>query len=273
MTVDPNLQSILEQGREAHVAVVSGRGPHVTPELYAWSGDRLWFLFARSTLKAKVLARNPSAAVLVTAGGRSAMVEGEVDLVDLRRPSTLLGRPDRSARAIRATGSYVIRNAADLTAFGRDLATGQLGWRPPPLRVLASLEPRRAVLLDDGVIVSSDASPGLADGPQNVHAHSQPGGQRVAAAFPGPVVVPARWFPEDQELVVSPALLELHGIEGRTPVAVVADDYVAPGPAAKVGTLLRGTARRVGRTGSLAVYARTSTRWDGIDIETRRVGV
>ena len=254
------------------MAVTSANGPHVTPELYAWSGDRLWFLFARTTLKAKVLARTPEVAAMVSVDGRSVMVEGTVDLIDVRRPTTLLGHPARSLRALRATGGYAVRNAPDLAAFGRDLATGQLGWRPPPLRVLASLDPRRTVVFEDGAIVAR--SGGSTRGglrPVDV-ADERPGGERVVAAFPGPAVVPGRWFPDDRELVVSPVLLDLHGIDGRTPVAVVADDYVAPGPAAKVGTLLRGSGRRIGRSGSITVDAETLTSWDGIEIETSGAG-
>ena len=39
--VPPVAVSVLQEGRQAYVAVRSRNGPHVTPELYAWSGDTL----------------------------------------------------------------------------------------------------------------------------------------------------------------------------------------------------------------------------------------
>ncbi|WP_421118638.1 pyridoxamine 5'-phosphate oxidase family protein [Aquihabitans daechungensis] len=268
MTLEPEIERLLREGRQAHVAVVSPRGPHVTPELYAWSGGRLWFWFAHTTLKAKVLAASPRVAALVTVGSRSAVIDGEVDLIDVRRPGTLLGSPGRGLRAACAVGTYVARNAEDLGAFARDLGTGRLGWRPPPSRVLASLEPRGGALVEDGRLVGTGAvarlRPGRgADGPR-------PGGEPVVVALPGPRVAPGRWFAEEAELWVDPVLLDLAEVSGPVPVAVVADEYVAPGPAAKVGTLLRGTAERQGRGGSLAVVADTLTSWDGIETETHR---
>jgi len=250
--LEPVVEQVLREGRQAHVAVVSPRGPHVTPELYAWSGGRLWFWFAHTTLKARVLAASPSAAVLVTVGERSAILDGEVDLMDARRPVTLLGSPVRSLRAACAAGAYVARNAEDLGAFVRDLGTGRLGWRPPPGRILASLLPHDAALVDAGS--PSGTAPD--------------GGEPVVAALAGPRVAPGRWYADTAELWIDPELLDLVGVSGSVPVAIVSDQYVAPGPAAKVGTLLRGTAERRGRAGSLTVVADTLTTWDGIETDT-----
>jgi len=47
------------------------------------------------------------------------------------------------------------------------------------------------------------------------------------------------------------------------PVAVVVDRYTAPGPAAKEGTLVRGTARRMDGTGTLVVEPDRQIEWDG----------
>jgi hypothetical protein len=268
MTLEPVIERLLREGRQAHVAVVSAHGPHVTPELYAWSGGRLWFWFAHTTLKARVLAASPQVAALVTVGERSAVIEGEVDLIDVRRPATLLGSPSRGLRAACAVGTYVARNAEDLGAFARDLGTGRLGWRPPPSRILASLEPRRAVLTDHGLLSQPTGAAAARRTRRRAEDPRREGGEPVVVALPGPRVAPGRWFAEAAELWVDPALLDQAEASGPVPVAVVADEYVAPGPAAKVGTLLRGTAERRGRSGSLAVVADTLTSWDGVDTET-----
>jgi hypothetical protein len=267
--MDPTIERIVREGRQAHVAIVSAQGPHVTPELYAWSGDRLWFWFARTTLKARVLARDPRVAALVTVGGRTAVIEGEVDLIDVRRPSTLIGTPARGLRTASAVAAYVVRNAEDLGAFARDLGTGRLGWRPPPARVLASVAVREARLVEDGQLV---ASPGATAAPdlRSVRQPPRPGGEPVVVAFPGPHVAPGRWFADRAEVWVDPVLLDRIAPSSSVPLAVVADEYVAPGPAAKVGTLLRGTAERQGDDGTMRLVADVLTEWDGIDTRSHR---
>lgn len=251
--VTPPIEAVLRAGREVHVAVVSERGPHVTPELYVWSGGRLWFWFAHTTLKARVLARSPEAAALVAAGDRAALLEGEVDLFDVRRPLTLVGGASRGLRALLATTAYAVRNAEDLAAFALDLGAGRLRRRPPPTRVLASLTPRRATL--------TGPAPGAGTG------------EAVVVAFPGPAVAPGRWTVDDAQVRIDPVLLSWLGVARRTPIALVADQYVAPGPAAKVGTLLRGSAEAVdgAAAGVLAVDVRTSTAWDGVVTRTTRI--
>ena len=267
----PEVEQVFREGRLAHVAVVSARGPHVTPELYAWSDGRLWFWFAHTTLKARVLAATPQAAALVTAGGRTGIVTGTVDLIDVRRPTTLLGTPARGLRAVRALGGYATRNASDLGAFARDLGTGRLGWRPPATRVLASLQPHKWAAAEDDRVTGSDGLADMASDRPPIHPPAA-GGETVVVAFPGPNVVPGRWFADDGVVWVDPSLLDSLGVGRRTPIAVVADQYVAPGPAAKIGTLLRGSAVRRGTGGSLQVEADTLTWWDGIATETSRSG-
>jgi hypothetical protein len=267
--VAPEIDQVLQEGRQAHVAIVSERGPHVTPELYAWAEGRLWFWFARTTLKAKVLATRPQAAVLVSAGGRSALLVGDVDLMDPGRPSTLLGTPRRALRATRAIGGYAVRNAPDLGAFVRDLGTGRLGWRPPPARVLASLEPRRSAVILDGRVTASDGFE-LRTRDRGPEDGSRTGGEQVVAGLPGPGVAPASWFADEAELWMDPALLDSFGVEGQTSIAIVADEYVAPGPAAKVGTLARGSARRPRGRGMLKVDIDTLTSWEGIETDTHQ---
>ena len=57
MKLPDDLTSTLKEGRQAYVAVPSKQGPHVTPELYAWSDGRLWFAAAAGTVKSNVLKR------------------------------------------------------------------------------------------------------------------------------------------------------------------------------------------------------------------------
>jgi hypothetical protein len=51
----------------------------------------------------------------------------------------------------------------------------------------------------------------------------------------------------------------------------VVDEYGAPGPAAKAGTLLRGTAR-LDPSGRVEVEPERETEWQGVATRTKRAG-
>jgi hypothetical protein len=258
----PEAVSVLEEGRQAYLAVPSAGGPHVTPELYAWSGGKLWLAFASSTLKAKVLAKDPEACALVMTTGRAVVVKGEVELFDARHPATILGAASRLPAAARATTRFTVRNAPDLLGFVTDTTRGRIGWRPPPLRVLAALTPASTLLLEDDSVTSGT---GWWHGvTTDVFPVPPAGGRSVVAAFEGPAAVPATWFEDEHRLHVAPDLLDLLGLSGRFPLSIVTDRYGAPGPAAKQGSLLRGDGRRSGRSGSIDLHPELVVEWDGL---------
>jgi hypothetical protein len=148
----------LAEGRQAHVAVPSVNGPHVTPELYAWSAGRLWFATAGPTLKAKVLRRNPRVGAVVTAAGRSVILAGDAHAYDLRDPAGLASKLCQLPAATQALAGYTARNAHDLLAFVGDTAAGRLGRRLPPARVLFSLEPDRVAFVENDAVSSVQTS-------------------------------------------------------------------------------------------------------------------
>lgn len=258
------IRSALQEGRQGYLSVRSLRGPHVTPELYAWSGDALWFAFATSTVKAKVLARDPAAAAVVTLSGRSVLLRGDVELVDPRRPDRIARHLRQLPQIAAALGRYTVRNAPDLMAFVGDLGRARLGWRPPPLRVLAAFRPTATLLLEGDEVNSGS---GAWAGAQRGTVDPPIGGQPVVVGLPGPVATPGRWFDDEREVWVPPQVLALADLDEEVPVGVVVDEYVAPGPAAKQGTLLRGTARRAGpgRPGVLVVEPDRIVDWDGVE--------
>ena len=262
----PTVLGVLGEGRQAYVAVASTRGPHVTPELYAWSGDRLWFAAASSTLKAKVLRRDPSLGAVVNVAGRSVILTGTVEVFDPRNPLAVLGRLPQLPGVARALTSFTTRNAADLLAFVGDTASGRLGHRLPPVRLLFALSPERIALVENDALVGHwgwSVRPDTEDDPVPV------GGERAVAAFPGPVALPVRWFAERSRLHLArplTGLLERSAVRGRFPISVVVDDYTAPGPAAKRGALMRGEGRAIG--GDLCeieVEAERIVEWDGTE--------
>lgn len=261
----PDVVSTLQEGRQAYIAVDAQDGPHVTPELYAWSGGALWFAVASTTLKAKVLARRSSSGVLVSAQGRSIVLGGHIEVVDPRDLRRLPHMVRRLPETLPAVARYTVRNAPDLVAFVGDLVTGKLGWRLPPARVLLRFEPARLVVLEGDTLVAHGAWPAATT---DFDSTLPAGGQPAVAAMPGPFAVPGRWFEDEQRLHLAAGLRGLVDGSDWFPMSVVLDDYAAPGPAAKQGTLRRGRGRLPAGSHYVECELDKAVTWDGIETTT-----
>jgi hypothetical protein len=260
--------STLQEARQAHVAVASKHGPHVTPELYAWSGGALWFASGASTVKVNVLRRDPWAAAVVSTQGRSVMVRGPVESFDVRRPDRILRRAGRWPQTLGALGRFSVRNAPDLLAFARDTATGQLGWRVPERRVFLRLQPVAAAAIEGDVVTGGWGGWSSADAIEGADATASApvGGVAAVVALPGPVAVPGRWFEDEARIRLPSGLFGLLELPDELEVGVVTDEYAAPGPAAKQGRLVRGIARRGEEPETLVVRAARVVDWDGVEM-------
>lgn len=268
MAIDlpPAVLGTLQEGRQAYLAVASEGGPHVTPDLYGWSGGKLWMAVASSTLKAKVLRREPVAGALVTASGRAVMLQGDAEIFDPLDVVRWARHVPRTPELAQALAGYTVRNAPDLLAFVADTAAGRLGRRIPPRRVLVALTPYSAASIEGEEIVDAWGD-WRVDGTEDDASEAGPG-TPVVVGLPGPAAVPARWFEDRSCLVVSPAVLAMLGLQGtsRLPLGIVTDEYTAPGPAAKQGTLLRGHGRTTDQPGELEVELSRSIAWDGVEV-------
>jgi hypothetical protein len=262
--------SALAEGRQAYIAFENTRGPHVSPALYTWSDDRLWFAVASSTLKAQVLERDRRAAAVVPVPGRDVLLSGTLEAFDARRPLRLASRVTHVPEALRAAARFTVRNAHDLVGFAGDMVSGKLGARIPPPRLFFALSPDRMALVENDTV--ADAW-GWNVGEPEGHTAVPLGGAPAVAAFCGPVAVSCRWYEDEQRLFVSPELLGLFDIGQRFAVAVVVDRYNAPGPAAKRGTLRRGTGIRAAEAGFIDVTIDRTVHWDGIHVTSKRATV
>lgn len=262
MDLPGRVVSALAEGRQAYVAVESAKGPHVTPELYAWSNGALWIAAASTTLKARVLAHRRYAAVVVRLAGRDVMMDGPVSIFDVRKPTEILFRLRHVPEAVAAGARFALRNAQDLVAFAGDAVTGKIGLRVPPVRILFALRPRRVLLIDGETVVGAWGWDGeaMADGELEVPA----GNERCVAAFPGPIAIPCRWFPEEQRIFIPPQLLALANPQLQSPIAFVVDDYRAPGPAAKWGRLHRGIGQASTKPGYVDIISNEVVEWNGV---------
>jgi hypothetical protein len=266
---EPAARSILEQGRHAYVAVAAPAGPHVTPELYSVADGRLWCWTAATTVKAKVVGDDPRVAAVVTTGSRSVALTGHArryDPADVRNLPKALKEP----RALgEATLRFGLRNAADLGAFATDLVSGRLGRTLPPRRVLIGITPHRMVVVDAGRIELATGT--WAEEPTD-GAPVTDGTRDAVIAWEtdhGPVALPARVDVDQHTAWLPTALVALAGLPSPARVGVVVDDYVAPGPAAKEGTLLRGTAL-LDPSGRVDVVPERETEWQGVRTSTKR---
>ncbi|HEU0132147.1 MAG TPA: pyridoxamine 5'-phosphate oxidase family protein [Mycobacteriales bacterium] len=266
LSLTPEMRSVLLEGRQAHVAVTAKDGPHVTPELYAVAGDTLWFLVAATTLKARVIPKNDRIAALVRSAGRAVVLSGDAATYDVRSPHDVLSAV-KDPNVAKALSGFLLRNAGDLAAFAKDTLSGRLGRKLPPRRVLVRLRPTRAALLDGAAVTTA-----LGDwpGPQPTDSAEPLAGSKDGVvgwqAPDGPLALPARLTAGDVATVPC-ALATLAALPSAGPACVVTDDYGRPGPAAKTGTLHRGT-------GSLAADGRVTfevsrtTTWDGVKTST-----
>jgi hypothetical protein len=239
---DPDVRSTLELARQLYVAVIAPAGPHVTPELYAVADGRLWFWTAHTTVKAKVLADDDRVAGVVLSPERAVVLHGRAERFD---PKDLRAVPRalRQPRAIgEATLRFGLRNAADLGAFATDYARGRLGRSIPPRRVLVGIRPEAVEVVD------------------------VPRGRLAVLAWATDAGVRAAPCALDEDDTHVDATVDL---APNTPVAVVVDDYVAPGPAAKEGTLLRGTGSPTD-DGRIVLDAERITDWRGVATATTK---
>jgi hypothetical protein len=268
---------MLAEGRQLHIGVLTTRGPHVTPELYTADGRDVWFLTAADTLKTRVVRRDPRVGAAVRVGSRTLVLGGVVRDYDIGDPRRLLLHARDALGALAALTSFTVRNAADLAAFARDLAAGRLPSRLPPRRVLLRLTPDRSMLLDGTALV---ATGGAWPGRVTVADQAPPLEGDVDCVVgldteDGLLVLPGRADAACDSATVPAVAVQLADVPVGSNVrgCLVVDDYNVPGPAAKRGALLRGTAR-VELAGALArvtLDADRQTTWDGVSTQTSAV--
>ena len=162
----PKAAGVFRHAPFAYLAIETTSGPHVTPLLFGFTPDRLWFGIGRGTLKARVLAQRRSVGVVVPGRTASVAVRGDATLLEWPLES-----PAEAARAPFALPAFAVRNALEGAAFARDVV--QRGAQLQPL-VPLSVRADTVELLDgwSARAVLGWMAPG------------------------GPIALPARWRPE-----------------------------------------------------------------------------
>ena len=260
------------------------RGPHVTPELFTAHGDRLLCLLAATTLKAKVLRRDPVVAVAARAGTGSLTGIAVAEVIDVADPASVVAEP---LAATAGVARFLRDNAAELAGAAVQALTGQLG-RKPPRRLALALRLVAATACDGDRIEWSEGwdevppgepgreelgaddptAPDLAGIPEHLAALVEPGAVVLGWCTEAdrPVALPARWL-GDGRLTVPAGLLAATGAARSSAACVTFDAWSGLGPTGKQGLLLRGTGT-MGEDGAVVVETDRITTWDGIATDT-----
>ena len=153
MSVPVEASEILERGTFARLAVAARRSLHLTPLVYAISGDRLWVTTARRSVKARAWERDPFVAGLVSDGTSAVSFVGSVTRHDALDPDTWMASIPRTREIARATRVFTRRNARFFAGYAVDARRVPLAWTPPG-RVFAEISLDRGAVIEEGAVVS-----------------------------------------------------------------------------------------------------------------------
>jgi hypothetical protein len=241
----PAVAAVLGRAPFAYLAVETTSGPHVTPLLFAFTPDRLWFGIGRGTLKARAIRKRPAVGIVVPGETASVMIRGQASLLD-RTPS-----PTELARVPFALPAFAGRNALEMAAFARDTVLS--ATRPSALVPVS-------VRIEQFRLLEGWPAPAVL-------------GWMTAD---GPLALPARWNEERGSARVPSAPLRATGRRRTAPACVCVDESGGRlGPIAKRGRLLRGEGHATvrGETATISLEADRITRWKGFETSTAPVGI
>jgi len=287
---DPRVREVLERAPMLHSAVDTGRGLHVTPTAFSWSGGALWVVTTRQSVKVRALRRRPRVGLLLRAPRYDLVLAGEAELVDPVRlhgvasPERVLDMPFAALRYLERNYKHVAGVLRDAT-LGPGLVLDRLAIRVRPSRaVLLASDPRAGaneVLTAWGdweaeptvVFPIDPAPPAAAVKPLDLNllpAAIRPLVRRpgpACLAWPsehGPLALPAHWRGNGKPSDTDATLLALVGgwASGLAGLSMDSGGYRL---ASKRGVLIRGAAaaHRQGGRAQIALAAHRLTTWEG----------
>jgi uncharacterized protein YndB with AHSA1/START domain len=278
----PEYVDVVEGMERCYLAVSTKRGPHVTPTAFTSSNGRIWLFANRSSLKVRMLSRDPRAGILIRDGNRSVVMWGEAIVLDpakLWRPEHLVER----AYALPAIARYAFANKSRIGGYVTS-SLSSFFELDPAARVLVSIAPTRLILLEGAEVTDQrgpaiehlSAAPTLSDQRgEEIDLDDIPDsiaqivdGNRVPAALGweghyGPAALPARWH-ETRNLVSVPAVLLDDVTESAVALSMDEDD--GPDLDDQKGLMIRGQGRVVGRRGdyaAISIEQERTTIWEG----------
>lgn len=295
MTVSTSVErvrSVLDGAAHVYVAIRTRSGPHVTPELFTVSGERILCLTSAATLKAKLLRNDPFVSVVARAGDAAAVALGSVQVLDPASPATAVQSPLLAAASPAGVGRFIRDNSSELMGAAADFFAGRLGGPLPPHRVIVALTPVAFAVIEGDDMIAADGwtaagqSPPEGDPDANGEPELTDVPDRLAClAIAGPAVagwvrhdgtplaLPVEWDPETSTARLPAALFEVCEAALESPACVTFDTWTGFGPSGKQGIMLRGSGRATsdGASVCLSLDIRRATHWDGIQTATAEI--
>jgi hypothetical protein len=235
------VREVLERGSFCYLATVTRHGPHVTPVVFAFVGERLWVTTARRSLKARAWREDPRVAGLVRWREVAVTFTGHVRTFDLLETSSWARDLWEAPALALASAAFTRKNARFFAGYAVDARHVPLSWTPPG-RVFASVELERVAMLG-GAHTPEDADawprglvsvdrfrahragePALAALPDEVAGTLGSSGRGALAVLgaAGPVVLPCGWTAEGSSLYAALPGTELVLADLRTPTVPAA---------------------------------------------------
>lgn len=277
-------RSLLSRPELVYVGIVTPRGPHVTPDLFAAWGGSIWIVTARRSLKARSLYSGARVGLLLRSGARSLLVEGVVGKLDPLSPVDVAQAWRDAALAPFALTAFGLRNARHLAGLLFDPKS--LPHSPNTLRIPIAINPLRAALIEGWRVATTlgnwssdeapDAEPRTGDAidlPSSFDLATESG---IADAVIGwdrngvTLPLPGMWDGDRATASVPGELMALIGAADASGASVTLERSAGVRIDDKEGMLLRGraTAATQGPVTEIAFDLDRATRWDGVDTET-----
>jgi len=280
---DPRILEALRASAVLHSAVLTPKGPHLTPTVFSWAAGRLWIVAPKRSVKVRALRADPRVGVLLAAGARYVIGSGTAAVWD---PLGGSPRPnvDELVRGPFGATRYLTENLRHALSVVADSPTPWLVVD----RVAVSISLERLALSTDTELIESwgewprhDALTRSANRGERFHLpgpaseiarrllHSDGDAQLGLTSRCGPLALPAHWSAERHEAGLPADLAVLTGCVAPGP-ACLTRATSGYGVADKQGVLVRGpsTYRRAGDSALFHVTPHTVTTWRGQRVRT-----
>lgn len=292
MDLDADSRHLLAEARIGMLALNAGQLPVVNPAAFTYQGGSIWMTSSRYAAKVGMARRDPRAAFLVAAGGRSLLLQGVLEAFDLRSISGSLRATLAGPRFALGMAGYTLKNAAFIGGYLVDLASIPRAWWPHN-RIVLRLRPSRAqeVAMEMAEHAVRSRLPGapaevtrpLEREPEGYLAWLDRDGGGIQMA-------PALWAASEAGEVVAWLPSELAGPAADAAAALVVEFHHPFRATRMIGACVRGRIRREGLTAARAlvadryslelgrgrayrVEAQRVTWWRGFEVKTQRIAV
>lgn len=234
---------LLHRTRVAMLALNATGAPSVSAGAYYHSGDSIWMTTSRYAHKVRLIRRNPRGSLLVSRDGRSLLVQGLMEVFDLRSVGGQLRAALNGPRFYMGLAGYTVKNLPFIGGYLLELDRVPGQWWPQN-RLVLRLKMSRAQTFQSNL-------DGSADPASLPHVGRDPGRRlaRTAEAHVcwkgrgGLLMEPCCWASHGQRLYVAftepPAGLQGEELAG----AVVVEKHHPYRPTLMVGACYRGRLR------------------------------